>query len=34
VRDQVRLLRDAIEQFAAMDGFDRSMALAAQGFTA
>jgi len=30
---QIRLVRHAIEHFVAMDGFDRSMALAAQAFT-
>jgi membrane protein len=33
VRRQVRFVRRAIELFVGMDGFDRSMALAAQGFT-
>jgi hypothetical protein len=34
LRSQLRLGRDSIECFVGMDGFDRSMALAAQGFTA
>lgn len=34
VRSQLRLLRDSVECFVGMDGFDRSMALAAQAFTA
>jgi membrane protein len=33
VRGQFRLVRLSIERFVAMDGFDRSMALAAQAFT-
>jgi membrane protein len=34
VRGQVRLVRRSVGRFVAMDGFDRSMALAAQAFTA
>jgi len=33
VRGQLRLVRLSVERFVAMDGFDRSMALAAQAFT-
>jgi membrane protein len=34
LRSQYELVRDSLERFAEMDGFDRSMSIAAQAFTA